>query len=189
MDRKARRAVTALVLVVIAAMALAVRSCVETITPAPLVADTGSGDDQILLVGGETMVLQRGTVGSKIAEWLNRGGSGTRGFVVDDQAFAAGSDALTPEASVRLDRLVKVMKANDRLNARLLITTYEGSDAAQRRQLAVKRSERIRAEMIARGVPETRIASAALPLSRRGARRNEQRPTILIVLSEQMGSR
>ena len=183
MDRKARRALIALVLVVIATLIFAVRSLVESSTPPELVADSNAGSDQILVLGNQTMFLQRGTVGSEIAQWLNSGAGRPKGFVIDDQAFVAGSADLTPEASVRVDRLVNVMKSDENLHARLLITTYEGADAKQRLQLARKRSEAIRSEMIERGVSSNRVATAVLPLSKRGARRPDAQPTILILLS------
>lgn len=183
MDRTTLWALALLIVVILASL-LGVKSHVGTIAPAAVAKKASAADEQAIVLGNQTMFVEPGTVGSKIVGWLNAGTTSSNAFFVSDQVFAAGSDALTPEASARLQRLIRVVKARGDVDARLFVTTYEGADAARKRELAVRRSQRIRAEMIAGGVPVSRITTAVTPLSPRAAQGDGPRPTIVIVLSK-----
>lgn len=183
MDRTTLR-VLALVLIVIIVMLVAVTSHLRTMAPAAASKKASVAYDQAIVLGNETMFVERGTVGSKIIGWLNTGTTNSNAFFVSDQVFKAGSDALTPEASARLERLIRVVRARGDVDARLFVTNYEGADGARKRELAVKRSQRIRAEMIAGGVPVSRITTATTPLSPRAEQGGGPRPTVVIVLSK-----
>jgi hypothetical protein len=188
MDRNARRALVGLAVIVVVAMLLGLRSCLTLYGPNALVAEPSSANDQIIVLDGETMFVPPGTVGSKIGSWLDRGTSGANAFFVEDDVFVAGSDSLSPEARARLDRLVRVLRSDDKLSVRLFVTDYEGANDADKDRLASSRAQRLRTEMIAGGVPADRVATAVTPLSVRAAGGDGPRPTIVVVLAKRGGT-
>ena len=184
LDTNARRALIGLGLLASVPVVLGLRNYVSLLSPAELVAESGgAADDQIIVLGGETMFLPAGTVGNKIGSWLKRETSGANAFFVEDEIFVAGSHILRPEAEARLDRLVAALGADGDLQARLFVTDYEGADDGRKDGLASRRAQHLRDEMIARGVPRDQVTTATTPLSARAAAGNGARPTVVIVLS------
>lgn len=183
LDRHARFAVLAVVLVFLVIVGMAVRSCVGAMTPETIVAQSQSGNDQIIEIGNQTIFLERGSVASKVMQWINSGATDPRAFPIEDPVFQPDSDELTKDGKVRLQRFVDIMTKN-RLTANLFVTTYEGTDAAERQQLAAKRANRIRGEMIGRGVPEAQISTAVERISWNSAGGRGKAPTMVLVLSK-----
>lgn len=181
LDRKARTAVFALALVVLAIVGMAVRGCVHSITPQSIASASAPGTNQVVQIGDQTIFLEQGSVASRINQWLNNGAADARAFAIDDQAFAPGTDELTEEGNIRLQRFAELVTAN-RLNAKVYVTTYEGSDTAAKQKLAGKRAERIRSEMIVRGVPQPRIDTAVENIA--VGKSSNGPPTIVLVLSK-----
>ena len=162
---------------------LALRSFVSATKPSAPTAESSAADEQVIVLGGEAVSFPAGTVGNKIGSWLNRETSGANAFFVEDELFVSRSTTLTAEAEARLDRLVKLLTSNDDLSARLFVTTYEGTDDARKANLALSRSQHLRAQMIARGVPPRQVTTDVTPLLARAANGNGPRPTVVIVLS------
>ena len=181
-DRNARRALIGLVVLVGIAALLLLRSCVGMVTPSTIVADTRPVDEQIIDLNGEAIFVPAGTVGNKIGSWLNSGKTAANAFFVEEELFEPGSDTLVPEASARLEKFVKLLSSDEELEARLFVTKYEGSSDARMSDLAARRSNRLRVEMLDRGVPLKRVETAVTPLLVK-APENGPRPTIVIVLS------
>jgi hypothetical protein len=184
MDGKAKTAVTAVILIVLAIIGLGLRGCVVAMTPEQTVAAGTPDDQQIVLIGQRTMFLEPGSVGSRIAQWLNAGSSGTRAFGVGERSFQPGSDELNADGAARLERFVQMMQADRQLNARLLVSASDEPGAAQNQQLAEKRARRLRSEIVARGVPASRITAAAEPMTVASADPKWKQPPIVVVLSK-----
>ncbi len=182
LNRKARWAVTVLALLILAIVAVTLRSCIIALQSTTIVAEAAPGEDEIVKLGKKTIFLEQASVGSKIIKWLNSGTGEPRAFIVEDSAFAPGTDALTPEGSDRVERFVDLL--NDRkLRAQVFITTHEGADAEAQRQLAARRAERIRTEVIAKGVSGSRISTSVRPISNEDARKSPP-PAMILVLSK-----
>ena len=182
LDRKAKAAITAVMFVFLLIVGLGLRSCVVALTPEQTVAAPDSGKDQLVLVGKETMVVPSGSVGSKMVSWLTGGGTGTRAFEVEDQAFRPGSDEPTQLGLLRLERFAGMMRADSNVKARVIVFTdgARGSDD----QLADKRTARIRTELIARSVPSSRISTEARAAPANATISNRRQPPIVVVLSK-----
>ena len=99
LDRKTRRAVTLAVVVLLAAVLLGVRGLMSA-TDGPIVASSDH-DDRVMFVGGHTMLLEHGTVGRKIADWLQFDSADTRAFEIGDQTFAPNSAELSPSGPLQ----------------------------------------------------------------------------------------
>lgn len=184
LSTNARLAIGALIIIVLGIIFLAVRNLVTTMQPVAVVAQSDSGDNQLVVIGGQTQYFDRSTRAGKIADWLNTSASRTQAFSVGEQNFKPGSDEPTPQGWTRLARLAGLMKSDSDLSAHLFITVYEGSDAANKQQLAQKRAERVRAEIIARGIDPSRIdATAQQPISA-GDPSKQKPPMMVLVLTK-----
>jgi hypothetical protein len=182
LDRKAKAAIMAMILIVLGIILLALRSCVVALTPEQTIAAPHSGDDQIVLLGKETMLLESGSVGSKIVSWLSAGGTKTRAFEVGDRSFPPGSDEPTQVGVRHLDRFAAVMKANSDVTARVIVPAGNASQSEM--QLSEKRAARIRTELLARGVPSSRISTEARAMAANATTANGQPAPIIVVLSK-----
>lgn len=182
LDRKARMAVLAVAFVFLAIIGIAMRSCATAMAPQSIISQSAPSETQVITIGSQTVFLERGSVGSRISQWLNSQAAAPRAFNLDDSLFAPGSDRLTKEGTNRVRRLADLMKSNT-LNATVYVTTYEGSNAIEKRELATKRAERVRRDMIERGAPASQITAAAAPLSTSESSKS-QPPTMVLVLSK-----
>ncbi len=181
LDRKAKAAIAAVILIFLAIVLLALRSFVVALTPEQSVAASDSGEDQIVLLGKETMVLPSRSVGSKIVSWLNVGGAGARAFEVGDRTFPPGSDEPTQLGLLRFERFAQMMRADSDVKARVIVPPGNGGQSDK--QLAEKRAARIRTELIARGVPISRISTEARTVAASAGISNGKQP-IVVVLSK-----
>lgn len=118
------------------------------------------GDSIIALRDGSTIVAERGTLGREMADWLNLRQQGEAKFLLADQPFEPGSTVPTPEAERRVDRFVTMMTANPGVDARIVIFA---DDAAEALALASRRAERLRADLVSRGLSARRLTVEAQP--------------------------
>ena len=118
------------------------------------------GESIIALRDGSTIVAERGTLGREMADWLNQGQRGEAKFLLAGTPFEAGSTVPTDESQVRIHRFVTMMKANRGVAARLAVFA---DDAPGGPALAAQRAERLRAELVSRGVSARRLTVEAQP--------------------------
>jgi hypothetical protein len=177
LDRNAKRALAALVVITLAVIVLALRGAVLVLTPEQMVAAPTSEKEQIVLVGMHTMIVPTGSIGSKIVAWLQVKGGGTRAFAVDDQGFLPGSDEPSAPGLRRVELFAEMMRGDPSVKARVIVSGGEGAGS---NELAVKRAARIRAELATRGISSSRtiIVAADDPTS------NQAQPAIVVVLSK-----
>jgi len=184
LDRKARLAVGAVVAIVLLIVFIALRSLATATTPVTVVAQSDAGDNELIMIGGQSQYLDPSTLGGKIANWLSTGGTRTHAFSIRERNFKPESDEPTAGGSTRLGRVGGIMQSDPNLSARIFVMAYEGTDAADRQRLAQRRAERVRTEIVAKGVDRSRIAVAAQePLSVSGSSSTEPL-TMVLVLSK-----
>lgn len=183
LDPNAKRAVTVAVIVLLAVPVLALRGVMST-RDEPIVASSDQ-DDRVMFVGGHTMLLERGSLGRKIADWLKLNATDTRTFEIGDQTFAPNSAQLTPGGWSQLARFSQMMKGHPVLNARILVSA-NSADAPVRR-LEEMRARRLRDAIVAQGVPESRVSAlddpAAAPMAETHAPADGN-PHLLVLLSK-----
>lgn len=77
-------------------------------------------------------------------------------------AFRTDSDALAPDQQAAIGRLAAVLAAGSVGRVTLIAMASSGDDASTQRRLALARGLRVKAALIAGGLPETRIDIRAL---------------------------
>lgn len=177
LDRRTKRALAALVLIILVMVGLAVRSAIVAISPEPLIsAPASENGDEIIQLGRHTLLIKQGSVGSKIAKWIHAGSKGARAFEVPDDLFQPNSDALTSEGESSVRVFSNMMNHVEALKAQILVSTLAGN--ARLEQL---RAERLRATLIKGGVPPSRIDVSPEPI--KGGAALSQQPELVVVLS------
>lgn len=183
LDRKARLAIGLVVAIVLLIVFIGLRSLATAMAPVTIVAQSDAGANELIIIGGQSQYLDPSTLGGKIANWLSTGGSRTHAFSIRERNFKPESDEPTAGGWTRLGRLGGIMQSDPNLSAEIFVMAYEGTDAADMQRLAQKRAERVRTEIVARGVDGARIAAATQrPLSARGPSSAEPL-TMVVVLS------
>lgn len=177
LDRRAKGALLALLLVIAVIVVLTVRSAIVAITPDSLVAAPNpANQDEIIQLGRHTLLLRHGSAGNKIAHWLHAGSKTSRAFEVSDAVFLPNSDALTSDGEKRVELFSDMINHVDAVKARILVSTSTGNAA-----LAKQRAERLRAALVQQQVPSSRVDIAPEPI--KGGAALSNRPELVIVLS------
>jgi len=172
LDRRARTALIIAALVFLALPILAVRSLVFSIDDEGPVAAAGKDSDELVVIGRRTMYLEHGSLGGKIAKWLNAGGKGSRAFEIREQTFVPGSAEPSDEGRTRLHRLAHLLQDDHTLKARILVSDRASGNP----QLARQRAERLRGEVLKLGVSEDQIKSVVTSVGKG--------PPMVIVMSK-----
>lgn len=182
LDSRAKCAIGLLVVVVIAVLALGIRSSIVALTPESITGTSiAQSEDELVQIGRVTLLLKHGGVGNRIAHWVNARSSTERAFELYDRSFAQGSDALTSEGEARVSGFAQMMIAAPELRARILVMTDQGnSDLAQRR------AKRLQSILVGSGVPSSHI-SASIKQIEVGARASAD-PELIFMLSRPSGS-
>jgi hypothetical protein len=122
----------------------------------PVVA-SNHGNDRLMFIAGHTMLLEQGSVGRQIADWLKMGAADTRAFEIGDQAFSPNSVELTPGGWSHLVHFAQIMKGHPALKAHILVSA-QTTDVALRR-LEETRAKRLRDGIVAQGVAQSRVTA------------------------------
>jgi hypothetical protein len=183
LDRKARWAVAAVVAVFLAGPLLAIRSFVASAGADEPIVASNADDDELVTVGGHTMLLHQGSTARKIVDWIKIKSSDTRSFQVSDRSFAPNSAEPTPDGWTHLAQLALIMKANSALTAQILVPVHAAHPAILR--LEQMRAGRLRDELIRQGVPNERVtaraSSDAMPSL--SAKQPPTSPQLVVILS------
>ena len=172
LDRRARTALIIAALVFLSLPILAARSLVFAIDDEGPVAAASKDRDELIVIGNRNMYLEHGSLGGKIAKWLNAGGKGSRAFEIREQTFVPGSAEPSDEGWTRLHRLAHLLEDDHTLKARILVSDRAGGNP----ELAKQRAERLRGEVLKLGVSDDQIKSVVTN-ARKG-------PPMVIVLSK-----
>lgn len=148
--------------VLVAAVAfLLLRLGYEAVRPAeepPPVAAVGQSI--IALADGSTMVAEHGSLGREMSDWINLRQPGDAKFLLEGDAFEPGSIEPTQESHDRIRRFAELMKGNRGVTARIAVFD---DDSAGSVSLAERRAERLRSELVSRGVAARRLTVQAQP--------------------------
>jgi len=178
LDRRAKAAVAGLVLVVLAILGFVVRNSVIAMTPDSTVAAPAPEDqDELIQIGAHTLLLEHGSAGNRIAHWLHAGSKDSRAFEMGDQAFVPNSDALTPEGERRAHLFAQMMNHVHTLDANILLSTDEQDVRLER-----ARADHLRSDMVADGIPASRVAVTNEPAT--GGQAFSREPELIVVLSK-----
>src|SRR6478752_6957695 len=153
LDRKAKTAVAGLLLVIAVIIAFSIRrSIVAVRSDSAVAALTPENQDEMIQIAGHTVLLKHGSAGNRIAHWLHPGSSGSQAFELGDKAFVAGSDALTPDGERRAKSFAQIMTHVTALKAQIFVSA-DNTEA----RLEGARGERLRGDMISKGVEPSRV--------------------------------
>jgi len=106
------------------------------------------------------MLLEHGSTGRKIADWLNLKTADTHTFEVGDQTFSPNSVEVTPSGSSQITQFALIMRGHSALKAHILVA---GDAAAETRALEEMRARRLRSEIVAHGVQSWRVSAGDVP--------------------------
>lgn len=157
LDKKARTAVTAAIVAVLAGPVLLIGSRIAAVTVDKPIVASSNHDDRLVFIRGHTMLLEHGTMARRVADWLKVRSTDTRTFEVSDQAFAPNSTELTPAGSSQLIHFAQLMKSHTTLSAQILVSAHSPSAAS--RTLEQNRARRLRDEVVGMGVASSRISA------------------------------
>ena len=178
LDRRAKAAVVGLVLVVVAILALVIRNSVIAMTPdATVAAPTSETQDELIEIGGHTLLLKHGSPGNRVAHWLHAGSKDSEAFEVGNQSFLANSETLTPEGERRVDMFAQMMNHVRSLDARIFAST-DDADV----QLEKARATHLRSDMISKGIPPSRVSVSNEAVA--GGKALSKEPELVVVMSD-----
>jgi outer membrane protein OmpA-like peptidoglycan-associated protein len=115
-------------------------------------------DSVVALPHGATLLERRGTAGRNIADWLATHAQGVRSFEIGGNQFLGDTAEPTADSMARISRLAAMLKA-----ARDVSVTVVGHASAEQTddlglELAARRAQRIRLELMRFGIAGNRIA-------------------------------
>jgi hypothetical protein len=177
LERNAKWGLAGLLFVLALLFATVIWHSVVALTPEQTVAaPTPESEDELIEIGGHTLLLKHGTAGNKIAHWLHAGSGGSRAFELGNLSFAPNSDAFTPEGERRVGTIADIM-----VHARALDAHIYASSAAADQRLEEKRATHLRGDLIAKGVTASRIEVYDDPIE--GGEALSKQPEVVVVLS------
>jgi hypothetical protein len=155
MDRKVRRTLTIVAAVLLVVIALAVRSYFARISEEKALAVPAERTDERLVgLDKDMMIVQPEALGTTLAAW-GRSRNKTLNFELSDKSFQANSAAPTPMTVTRVGQVAAVAKTNPAVKVHILEPAQFASPAVE--HLDEERALRLRHDLIASGVGETRV--------------------------------
>ena len=180
LDRKAKSALAVLIVVLLGLLALVMWRSIVAVTADSLVAaESPDRGDELIVIGGHSLLLKHGSVGVRIAHWVRAGNGDSRAFEVSNRLFDGQSAKITKEGMTRISAFEQLMDAAPLLKAKLFMTSR-----GQEQQMAELRMRRLRDELIARGIDASRISIAQEPISGGAALASSNSSEIVLVLSK-----
>ena len=182
LDAKARTWLTLAIVLFLTGPIVAVRSAVQAQSNTDRVVISPQIDERlVMLKNGTTMVLEPGSAGYKIADWLKLGTTTTHQFSIGDEIFVTGSAEPSADGAHRVALFAQMMKAHSDLTTRIMFTTAKGIETDAEDRLERSRAERLRQEVVKLGVEATKIAVVDQPVQVKTNKPSEH-PHLLIVL-------
>lgn len=184
LDANARTWLTLAIVLLLTGPIVAVRSAVQTKLDGDRVVISPQIDERlVLLKNGTTMVLEPGSAGYKIADWLKLGTTTTHQFSIGDEVFGSGTAEPTSDGAHKVAQFAQMMKGHPELTTRIMITTAKGIKTEAEDQLERSRAQRLRQEVVTLGVAATKIAIVDRPVEVKTNKPTEH-PHLLIVLEK-----
>lgn len=182
LDANARTWLTLAIVLVLTGPIVAVRSLVQTKLDGNRVVISSQIDERLVsLKNGTTLVLEPGSIGYKMANWLRVGTTTTHQFSIGDEVFASNSAVPTNDGAHRVAEFAQMMKAHPELTTQIMVTTAKGIKTEAEDQLERSRARRLQHDVVSLGVEQTKIAVVDQPVQVKTSKPSEH-PHLLIVL-------
>jgi len=188
LNRKARLAISAATLVVLAGPFLGITTCISTaLRHQAAVAPFHPLEDGLLrLDNGATLFLTDGALSRKISAWLNSDTDAKWIFEIADSNFIAGSTNPTPDGWNHISQLAQILVAGPQLHAQIGFPEDQSARAPES-LLARSRIARLRDELVSRNVPASQLtfvpASALSQSEVHAIDRLGSEPHLVVILS------
>jgi hypothetical protein len=155
LDRKARRAlmllgVMLLLVVVLAMWSFIARMNEQNALPIPM-----SPDERLVVIDRQMMIVPPEGLGKVMTDWLNSGQKKTLSFELSDRSFQTNSPTPAAITTTRVRQVARLTKASPTLTVHILEPTNVGSVAIRR--LDERRAERLRESLVANGVTQSHV--------------------------------
>jgi hypothetical protein len=143
-----------------ALLVLTVRGAITAVTPEALMAaPTPGNEDELIRIGGHTVLLKHGSAGNRIAHWIYGKTGNSRAFEIGSRSFAPNSDALSAEGNDKVGIIAAMMSHVRALNARILVSASNGN-----LRLEQLRAEHLREALMQRGIPSKQVTVNPEPI-------------------------
>lgn len=159
LDRKARTAVTAAVVLLLAGPLLLVTSHVSKKLGEQSEQVFRPSDDRLVVLrNGSTMLVKNHSVATRIADWLKRETKGEETFQVGNANFLPGSATLSHDGWEHVGQFARILKAHRDVSAVFLFSPFHGDPTT----LGIEqlRANRLHDELVKDGVDDKRVAVA-----------------------------
>lgn len=181
----ARILLLAMFMLLVGAVALAVKSCSDRPSPERVVTNSSG---LVALRDGSTMMAEHGTVGRELVDWLAAGKAGQRRFELGGQEFVGRTAEPTAESLGRIPRLVAMLRANPDVDVIVIGHSDRTEDSAADMALSLARARMLVGRLEAAGIEADRLKvearGAAEPLASdataEGRRRNQRVSLVLV---------
>jgi len=159
LDRRARIAIAVAVGLLLAGPAILLVKHVMAKLDASSEKVVHPEDDQlVMLKDGSTMLVEHGSTGRIMADWLKDDPAGVKSFDVGNRNFAPDSATLTSDGWQHVAQFAQLLKAHHDVTAELLYSPHQGIPGTE--QLEHMRADRIHDEALHQGVDEEQIKVA-----------------------------
>lgn len=168
LDRKARRALMLVGVMLLLMVALAVWSYVARITDQGAPAVPASMDERLVVIDKRTLIVQPQDLGRTMTNWLKSGNEKSLSFEFGDRSFQPNSAEPSQITVVRVKQVAGVAEADPNLTVHILEPRYHASPASGK--LDDQRAARFRDALVSSGVNASRVTieekSSNLPFAR-----------------------
>lgn len=151
----ARLLMLALFMALVAAIAVAVKSC-SAREPHDALPITDKGE-LVALRDGSTLVAEKGTVSRDLVDWLAGHGEKRRAFEVGGQEFVGRSADLTAESIGRIPRFAAMLRANPDVDVIVVGHSDPSGNVAKDIALSRARAEKLVDSLAAEGIARERL--------------------------------
>lgn len=155
LDRNARRALIMVGVMLVLVLALALWSFSSRLKENNALTNSVPKDDRLVVIGKQTAVVEPGAFGQILAAWLRSSEQKTLSFELSDRSFQGNSATPTNLALMRLGQVAAVAKTRPNVTIHILEPIDVASTA--NKQLDEQRAERLRQELVARGVSASHV--------------------------------
>jgi hypothetical protein len=164
----------------------ALRSCVATQSDDERVVISSSDNDRLVsFKNGTTMLLEKGSIGRRLADWARVGTNSQHRIALGDETFEPGTADPTHDGSLHIAQFAQLLEAHPDLTTQIFVTRAKGAVDAAEDRLEHFRADRLRDRIVAHGVPADKIVSVARPVEVQ-TRRASEHPHLLIVLERRV---
>jgi hypothetical protein len=156
MDRKVRRTLVLIGVLLLIPVIWAVRNYVASTRESKVLASAAPTDERLVVIDGDTMIVPPAALGQTMMTWLQSRKAKTITFELSDLSFQANSAAPSALTVTRMGQVAALTRASPSLMIRIMEPAHFQSAAIER--LENQRAVGLRDGLVTRGVPESRVA-------------------------------